>query len=132
MSSSPGARVNRTFFALQASLVGTGACAGFLLGAWSDSWSRGWWGAGLGAGIAALGTQMLMISYQRRILASLLSAPRTGSGAEEGISDAVAAAVSVYEAAMFPLTPGGVSAQEQKARRTIAYRLTAYYYDRFD
>ncbi|MFE6483051.1 hypothetical protein ACFVGN_08970 [Streptomyces sp. NPDC057757] len=35
-------------------------------------------------------------------------------------------AVALYEGAVSPVVSGGVSAEEQDARRTVAYRLCAY------
>ncbi|MEW2290877.1 hypothetical protein [Streptomyces sp. NPDC047841] len=35
-------------------------------------------------------------------------------------------AVALYKAAVFPLVAGSVSAKEQQARRTVAYRMSAY------
>lgn len=33
--------------------------------------------------------------------------------------------IALYEASVFPLTPGGVGREEQQARRAAAYRLAA-------
>ncbi|MEU8992887.1 hypothetical protein AB0C98_42025 [Streptomyces sp. NPDC048558] len=49
-----------------------------------------------------------------------------GDGYAEGIADVVLLSVATYEAAVFPLTSDGVSDDEQEARRTVAYRLSAY------
>ncbi|MFJ4276114.1 hypothetical protein ACIP29_36860 [Streptomyces coelicoflavus] len=122
MPSSPLARTYLTFVALEGCLVGAGACLGFVFGSW--------WGAGLGAGLAGLGTEAVLVFYRQRVLSSLLEAEQpvvwVGRGAEEGITDAVVAAVCVYEASVFPLIPGGISAEERQARRTNVYRLAAY------
>ncbi|ALO98646.1 hypothetical protein SHL15_9264 [Streptomyces hygroscopicus subsp. limoneus] len=47
-------------------------------------------------------------------------------GETEGTADAVLMAVALYKAAVFPLVAGSVSAEEQQARRTVAYRMSAY------
>lgn len=44
----------------------------------------------------------------------------------KGSCGVVLMSIAMYEAAVFPLTPGGVSDEEQEARRTVAYRLSAY------
>lgn len=49
-----------------------------------------------------------------------------GDGYAEGIADVVLLSIAMYEAAVFPLTSDGVSDEEQEARRTVAYRLSAY------
>lgn len=41
-------------------------------------------------------------------------------------ADAVLMAVALYRAAGFPIVAGSVSAEEQQARRTVAYRMSAY------
>ncbi|MGX1114731.1 hypothetical protein RKD37_000094 [Streptomyces ambofaciens] len=119
MPSSPAARTC-LMFTLEGCLAGAGACLGFL--------ADGWWGAAMGAVLAVVGAEAVLAAHRRRRLSALLEAGPVGvgSGAEEGITDAVVAAVRVYEAAVFPLTPGGVSAQEREARRTVGYRLAAY------
>jgi hypothetical protein len=50
----------------------------------------------------------------------------SGDGYAEGIADTVLLSIAMYEAAVFPLTPDGASDEEQDARRTVAYRLSAY------
>jgi hypothetical protein len=74
--------------------------------------------ARLYARIAVLGAGMAVAA------ASLLAA--RAQGEEAGLADAVVAGIAVYEAAVFPLAPGGVSEAEQKARRTVAYQLAAH------
>ncbi|WP_405651761.1 hypothetical protein [Streptomyces sp. NBC_00019] len=49
-----------------------------------------------------------------------------GDGYAEGIADVVLLSIATYEASVFPLTSDGVSDEEQEARRTVAYRLSAY------
>lgn len=54
-----------------------------------------------------------MVFRRRRTAASLPAARAQG---EAGLADAVVASIAVYEAAVFSLTPDGVSEDEQKAR----------------
>lgn len=116
MPFSPTARLHAKLALLGTCMAGLGACLGYSL------W--GWWGAAAGASLTSVYTVGVTFFYRRRVKASL---PAAGSrGEEEGLADAVVAGISVYEAAVFPLTPGGVSKAEQKARRTIAYRLAAH------
>ena len=42
------------------------------------------------------------------------------------VADVVLLSIATYGAAVFPLTLDGVSDEEQEARRTVAYRLSAY------
>ncbi|WP_066951212.1 hypothetical protein [Streptomyces lushanensis] len=42
------------------------------------------------------------------------------------IADAVLVSIATYQAAVFPIIPGGVSEEERDARRTLAYRLSAF------
>ncbi len=92
------------------------ACVGFSL------W--GGWGAVAGAVLASLYAGGTVAFHRRRILATLPDAATRGT--EEGLADAVVAGITVYEAAVFPLTPGSVSHAEQMARRTVAYQLASY------
>lgn len=110
------ARLHAKLALLGACMAGLGACLGYSL------W--GWWGAAAGASLTSVYAVGVTFFYRRRVKASL---PAAGSrGKEEGLADAVVAGISVYEAAVFPLTPGGVSKAEQKARRTVAYWFAAY------
>ncbi|PWI05891.1 hypothetical protein DIZ27_36860 [Streptomyces sp. NWU339] len=109
-------RIHVLSMAWRVCLVGAGACLGFVLG--------GWWGAGVGAGIAGLGAESALILYRRRAAVSLRAAGSRGEA--EGAADAVLVGISLYKAAVFPLTPNGVSKEEQQARRTVAYRLAAH------
>ncbi|MFE6946442.1 hypothetical protein [Streptomyces chartreusis] len=89
----------------------------------------GWWGAGAGT-VAGMG----MVLLCARITVSLcdlqaqahLQRIVVGDGRAEAIADAVLRAVTLCEAAVFPLTPEGTSTKEQRARRTVAYQLAAY------
>ncbi|MEV7612575.1 hypothetical protein [Streptomyces sp. NPDC089799] len=54
------------------------------------------------------------------------AASSRADGYAEGIADAVVMSIATYQAAVFPLTPDGVSDEERAARRTIAYRISAY------
>jgi hypothetical protein len=78
----------------------------------------------LGAVLAGLYVGGVTVFHRRRTAASLLAA--RAQGEEAGLADAVVAGIAVYEAAVFPLAPGGVSEAEQKARRTAAYQLAAH------
>ncbi|MFF0108680.1 hypothetical protein [Streptomyces hirsutus] len=109
-------RIHVLSMALRMCLAGAGACFGFVLG--------GWWGAGVGAGVAGLGAEGAWILYRRRVVVSLCAAGNRGE--VEGAADAVLVGISLYKAAVFPLTPKGVSEEEQQARRTVAYRLAAH------
>lgn len=98
-----------------------GSAAGRALG--------GWWGSGAGA-LAGVGAVLLCA----RITIALcglqtqahLARIVVGDGKAEATADAVLRAVTLYEAAVFPLTRGGASTQEQQARRAVAYQLAAY------
>ncbi|MFJ2669145.1 hypothetical protein [Streptomyces sp. NPDC087525] len=46
-------------------------------------------------------------------------------GCAEGIADAVLVNIATYQAAAFPLPPGGLTEEERDARRTPAYRVAA-------
>jgi hypothetical protein len=97
-------------------VVGSGACLGFVV--------VGWAGAVVGAGTAGLGAGFGMLVRPRPAVASIRAAGSDGYA--EGIADVVLLSIAMYEAAVFPLTSDGVSDEEQEARRTIAYRLSAY------
>lgn len=61
--------------------------------------------AGLGAGIG-------MFFHRRRALTSFQTV--TVDGYAEGIADVVLMSIAVYETAVFPLTPGGVSDEDKR------------------
>jgi hypothetical protein len=77
-----------------------------------------------GAVLAVLYLGGVLIFERRRARAALPAAAARGT--EAGQADAVVVGIAVYEAAVFPLAPGGVSEAEQKARRTVAYRLAVH------
>ncbi|MGW1364992.1 hypothetical protein ACWCQP_47330 [Streptomyces chartreusis] len=95
--------------------------AGFVLG--------GFWGAGAGA-LAGVGVVLLCaritITLCRLQTEEHLQRIVVGDGRTEAVADAVLRAITLYEAAVFPLTPAGASTKEQQARRTVAYQLAAH------
>ncbi|MGW6790745.1 hypothetical protein [Streptomyces chartreusis] len=98
-----------------------GAYAGFVLG---DFW-------GVGAG-TVVGVAVVLLCARITIALCRLQAQEhlkrivVGDGKAEAIADAVLRAVTLYEAAVFPLTPEGTSTKEQRARRHVAYQFAAY------
>lgn len=87
-----------------------------------------WWGpaAGFLAGASMIFactkiTVSLSSLKTREFLESLV-----GDGKSEAAAEGILWAVTLYRAAAYPVTPGGVSLHERKARRTIAYQLAAY------
>ncbi|MFJ2007923.1 hypothetical protein [Streptomyces chartreusis] len=81
--------------------------------------------AGLAAGVGvALFIRHTAASTRREQSRSLREAEDRGD--REGTADAVLTAVALYRAAVFPIVPGSVNAEEQQARRTVAYRMSAY------
>ncbi|WP_318218744.1 hypothetical protein [Streptomyces sp. SCL15-6] len=113
---SPAARLYMRIAVLGLGMAVAAACLGFSL------W--GGWAAVAGAVLAGLYVGGVMVFHRRRTAASLLAAGAQGE--EAGLADAVVVGIAVYEAAVFPLTPGGVSEAERKARRTVAYQLAAH------
>ncbi|QES52065.1 hypothetical protein DEJ50_01155 [Streptomyces venezuelae] len=109
-----------TFVLVVCGAVG-GACFGFLLGGRTTALAAGA-AAGLGAGLGAF--------LSRRQVAAFFrpghEVAARADGYAEGIADAVLVSIATYQAAVFPLTPAGVSEEEREARRTIAYRVAAY------
>lgn len=86
---------------------------------------------------AALGSGAGALLSRRQVVACLepdRAAPRTGTGAgtgrgdgyAEGLAGAALVRIATYQAAVFPLTPDGVSEEERRARRHIAYRISAH------
>ncbi|MEU3787729.1 hypothetical protein [Streptomyces sp900129855] len=102
--------------ALLVCVVSSGACFGFVL----DSWS----GAVVGVTTTGLGAGFGMLARPRPAVTSVQTV--SCDGYAEGIADTVLLSIAMYEAAVFPLTSDGASDEEQEARRTIAYRLSAY------
>ncbi|WP_432082971.1 hypothetical protein [Streptomyces sp. WAC 04229] len=66
-----------------------------------------------------------MLFHRRRMMASA-SGAGAARGEAEGMADAVVVGIALYKSAVFPLTAGGVSEAEQRARRVVAYRLAAH------
>ncbi|MEU1502213.1 hypothetical protein [Streptomyces sp. NPDC005732] len=102
------------------SVLVMGAGAGFLVDRW---WGLGA-GLALGVGVFLLivrATVMLCSLQARQMLRSLTR----GDPAGEIAGHMVLHAVTLYQAAVFPLRPGGVSADERDLRRLIAYRAAA-------
>jgi hypothetical protein len=97
-------------------VVGSGTCLGFLVADWA--------GAVVGAGAVGLGAGFGMLVRPRPAVTSVRAV--RGDGYAEEIADVVLLSIATYEAAVFPLTSDGVSDEEQDARRTVAYRLSAY------
>ncbi|MEU4213139.1 hypothetical protein AB0F13_24645 [Streptomyces sp. NPDC026206] len=107
-------------FALVTCAALGGICFGLLLG--------GPITAVIVAGAAGLGTWVGSFFARRQIVA--LFRPESdvarADGYAEGIADGVLVSIATYQAAVFPLTPDGVSEEERQARRTVAYRVSAY------
>ncbi|MFD3533396.1 hypothetical protein [Streptomyces sp. NPDC058664] len=81
---------------------------------------------GLGAGTWALLSRRQVVGFFKELLRPAWEIPRPVDGDAEALADNVVAGLCMYQAAMFPLARGGVSAAERTARRTVAYRLSAY------
>ncbi|MER7694258.1 hypothetical protein [Streptomyces sp. NPDC097610] len=111
-----GTRVYVMTVALLVCVVSSGACFGFVL--------DGWAGAVVGTVAAGLGAGFGMLALPRPAVTSVQAV--SGDGYAEGIADTVLLSIAMYEAAVFPLTSDGASDEEQEARRTVAYRLSAY------
>ncbi|MEU9304522.1 hypothetical protein [Streptomyces sp. NPDC048269] len=98
----------------------SGACFGLLLGGRMTAVVAGG-AAGLGAGIGSFLSRRQVVDFFR---------PERGlaraDGYAEGIADAVLVSIATYQSAVFPLTPDGVTEAERDARRTVAYRVSAY------
>jgi hypothetical protein len=112
-------------YAALALLIGCSGCGGMYAG----SLLGGSWGAA--AGMAA-GTGTLLLCARITIslcglrTRSLLERIVVGDGKVEATADAVLQGITLYEAAVFPLTDQGASITERQARRTIAYQLAAH------
>ncbi|MEU9254366.1 hypothetical protein AB0D66_21210 [Streptomyces sp. NPDC048270] len=121
MTSSIPARIHLmiTFVLVMCGAVG-GICFGLLLGGRTTALVAGG-AAGLGAGIGSF-------LSRRQVVAFLQPEPGAlrADGYAEGIADAVLVSIATYQAAVFPLTRDGVSEEERDARRTVAYRVSAY------
>ncbi|WP_432190648.1 hypothetical protein [Streptomyces sp. Tue6028] len=121
MKSLPSTRLYAAMALVSACAASAGTYAGFRLG--------GWWGSQAGA-IAGVGTVLVSARLTTRLCSLQTEASLrrivVGDGRAEGTAEAVLQGLLLYEAAVFPLAPGGVSTQERLARRTVAYRLAAY------
>ncbi|MFJ7589328.1 hypothetical protein ACIQZO_18505 [Streptomyces sp. NPDC097617] len=121
MKSPPAARIHLmiTFVLVTCGAV-AGACLGLLL--------SGRLMAVVFGGAAALGAGLGSFLSRRQVLA-LFEPDRQvvpADGYAEGLADAALVCIATYQAAVFPLTPDGVSEAEREARRTMAYRISAY------
>ncbi|GGX95582.1 hypothetical protein [Streptomyces fructofermentans] len=120
MNLSPSTRLYAAFALSLASVAGVGGYAGFrLAGAWGSLT-----GAAVGTAGMLLGAKIAMALAGLRVEDSVRAA--LGDGRAEGTEDTVLMGISLYKAASFPLTPGGVSPHERQVRRTVAYRLAAH------
>ncbi|MFF3417558.1 hypothetical protein ACFYW9_23070 [Streptomyces sp. NPDC002698] len=101
--------------------VATGA-AGAAVGVAAGGWHYGLAVAATTGGGALLGGYMA-----RNRAAQVFTAVEcaTALGYADGLAHGVLAAVSNYEAAVFPVSPGGVTEDERAGRRAVAYRLAA-------
>ncbi|MER5886944.1 hypothetical protein ABT160_24235 [Streptomyces sp. NPDC001941] len=81
---------------------------------------------GLGAGTWALLSRRQIVGFFEELLRPAREVPRPADGEGEALADNLVAGLCMYQAAVFPLEPGGVSSAEITARRTVAYRLSAY------
>lgn len=121
MSFPPRTRLWAAMALLTVCAIAGGACAGFLLG--------GWWVAQAGA---LAGAVTVVLSARITIWLCHLQSQDAwksivvGDGRAEGAAEMALWGAILYEAAAFPLAPGGVSTQERRSRRTIAYRMAAY------
>ncbi len=115
-------------YVFSALLVAVWTAGGGLVGL---SWGGAGW-AVLAAVAAGLVSCAGMALFVRREAASVrgerLRRLRAAEdrGETEGTADAVLMAVALYRAAVFPIVAGSVNTEEQQARRTIAYRISAY------
>ncbi|MFF4490640.1 hypothetical protein ACFY0F_29920 [Streptomyces sp. NPDC001544] len=96
-----------------------GGVLGALLGGWTASAV-----AGLSAGAVCLTASVLV---RRKAMAGFAVAEQEAMarGYAEGLSHGLLTVVAQYEAAVFPLSAGGVSDEERLARRGAAYRVAA-------
>ncbi|MET8944018.1 hypothetical protein ABZX30_10610 [Streptomyces sp. NPDC004542] len=100
-------------------VVVAGGVLGALLGGWTASVV-----AGLSSGVVCTGGSVLV---RRRVMAGFAVAEQEAMarGYAEGLSHGLLVVVAQYEAAVFPMSVGGVTAKERLARRSAAYRLAA-------
>ncbi|WP_411102979.1 hypothetical protein [Streptomyces sp. cmx-4-9] len=121
-------------FVLVTSAAVAGACFGFLLGGRTTALVAGA-AAGLGAGAGSFLSRRQVAAFFRPGPAAPPPVPgdaghaaaaAPAGGYAEGVADAVFVSIATYQAAVFPLVPDGVSEAEREARRTVAYRVSAY------
>ncbi|MEW1569501.1 hypothetical protein AB0454_42000 [Streptomyces sp. NPDC093509] len=120
MRIAPHARLHVAMALLFGCAMSAGGYAGFRLG--------GVWGFHAGAALAAgallvgvgISVQLCELQTKQFLDRLLQDDVRT-----EVTTEAALAAVGLDQAAVFPLTPEGVSATERRARRTAAYRMAA-------
>src|SRR5690606_41413890 len=67
----------------------------------------------------------LVLFSRRRTPALLGGDAAEAQGSAEGAADAAVIVIFLYQAAVDPLTPGGVSEEERAARRSRAYQIAA-------
>ncbi|WP_393071631.1 hypothetical protein [Streptomyces sp. LN704] len=98
-----------------------GAAAGFLVGSW--------WGTAPGfvvGGCLFLGSVRTTLTLCGVHAREVLHSTTEGSTEEKAAAQMVLRTATLYEAAVFPLTPGGVSAEERRTRRIAAYHFAAH------
>ncbi|MFM9373288.1 hypothetical protein [Streptomyces sp. Da 82-17] len=108
-------------YALAAALMGL--TAGVLVGGViADGTTAGIAGVVCGC-VAGLG----VLLFRRRIMARLRAAHQAAHdrGFAEGLSHGLILGMAQYEAAVFPLSDSGVTAEERTLRRTYAYKVAA-------
>ncbi|MEU5181224.1 hypothetical protein AB0G49_14340 [Streptomyces longwoodensis] len=103
------------------------ACAVAVAGA-VVGWAAGGWGAAvvvaaMTGGGAVVGAYLSRPHSVAEATAALEESRARGYA--EGLSHGMLSAVAVYEAAVFPKTPGGVRPEERLARRADAYRMAS-------
>ncbi|MGZ9935736.1 hypothetical protein ACXNSR_38330 [Streptomyces sp. NC-S4] len=78
--------------------------------------------------VAGLGAALGSFFSRRQVLALFQPDHEAvpADGYAEGLADAALVCIATYQAAVFPLTPDGVTESEREARRTMAYRISAY------
>ncbi|MBM9618119.1 hypothetical protein [Streptomyces zhihengii] len=105
---------------LVASAAALGILAGYLLG--------GPFVAGFTGALAAAGSWAGSAYARRRALAAFREecAAAADDGYAEGLAQTVLIGIATYQAAVFPIEPGGVSDEEAAARRRVAYGISAY------
>ncbi|MGW7439175.1 hypothetical protein [Streptomyces sp. NPDC054849] len=128
MTSQPAARIHLmiTFVLVTCGAV-AGACLGLLLSGRLMALVFAAV-AGLGAGIGSFSSrrQVLALFQPGRVTATADRDAVPADGYAEGLADAALVCIATYQAAVFPLTPDGVAEAEREARRTMAYRISAY------